>query len=419
MLTAAKNELLTRVGPGTPMGDLLRRYWMPIGGASELDQARIKQARLMGEDLVLYKDLSGRYGLIDRHCPHRRADLSCGWVENQGIRCSYHGWLMDHTGRCIEQPYEDIANPSDRAKGSCGTRAYPVRELAGLLWAYMGPQPAPELPVWEPFTWPNGFREIVLADVPCNWFQCQENSCDPVHFEWMHDNWTEQQRRNGAPLHTAPKHLKLKFEEFAHGFIYKRVRDGQSEGDRYWTVGRVALWPNGFYLGSHFEWRVPVDDENTLSVAWFFVRVPKGREPFIQDRVPAWRSPIKDHSGRWISSHIINQDIVAWVGQGPIADRTRENLRSSDIGISMMRQRFFAELDAIKEGREPNGIIRDREAAAYIELPDIARELNTQGIPLEEFRNHPFLRRRLTGFPFHFGQPPEVREAFERAMTLR
>jgi len=419
MLSAAKNELLTRIGPGTPMGDLLRRYWMPIGGASELDQAPIKPIRLMGEDLVLYKDLSGRYGLIDRHCPHRRADLSYGWVETQGIRCSYHGWLMDHAGRCVEQPYEDVANPSDRAKERCGARAYPVRELAGLLWAYMGPLPAPELPVWEPFTWPNGFREVVLADVPCNWFQCQENSCDPVHFEWMHDNWTARQRQNAAAPKAAPKHLKLKFDEFAHGFIYKRVREGQSEEDRYWTVGRVALWPNGFYLGSHFEWRVPVDDENTLSVAWFFVRVPKGREPFIQDRVPAWRSPIKDHSGRWISSHIINQDIVAWVGQGVIADRTRENLRSSDIGISMMRQRFFAELDAIAEGREPNGIIRDPDAAAYVELPNIARELNTQGIPLEEFCNHPLLRRRLTGFPFHFGQPPEVREAFECAMNLR
>ena len=122
---------------------------------------------------------------------------------------------------------------------------------------------------------------------------------------------------------TAPKHLKLKFEEFEHGFTYKRVREGQSEEDKYWTVGRVALWPNGFYLGRHFEWRVPVDDENTLSVAWFFVRVPKGREPYVQNRVPTWKSPIKGEDGRWITSHVINQDIVAWVGQGAIADRTQ------------------------------------------------------------------------------------------------
>ena len=111
MLSPEKNRLLTQVGPGTPMGELLRRYWMPIGGASELDKNPIKPIRLMGEDLVLYKDQGGRFGLLDRHCPHRRADLSYGFVEETGIRCNYHGWLMDETGRCIEQPYDDTVNP--------------------------------------------------------------------------------------------------------------------------------------------------------------------------------------------------------------------------------------------------------------------------------------------------------------------
>ena len=415
MLTAARNDLLTRVGPGTPMGELLRRYWQPIGGASQLDDNPIKPIRLMGENLVLYKDRTGTYGLVDRHCAHRRADLAYGWVEDSGIRCSYHGWLFDGTGQCIEQPYEDTANPKP-SKAGCRIAGYPVRELAGLLWAYMGPLPAPELPVWEPFTWANGFREIVLAEVPCNWFQCQENSIDPVHFEWMHDNWSY--RMAGDDDRNAPKHLKLKFEEFDHGFVYKRVREGQSEKDRYWTVGRVALWPNGFYLGRHFEWRVPIDDENTLSVAWFFVRVPKGREPYHQQHVPTWVSPIKSDDGRWITSHVINQDIVAWVGQGAIADRTRENLRSSDIGISMMRQRFFEELEAIENGRDPKGVIRNPNMAQCIDLPDMARELNTAGITLAEFQNDPLLRQRLKEFRHHFGQPPEVRREFEQAMGI-
>jgi 5,5'-dehydrodivanillate O-demethylase len=416
LLTPARNELLTRVGPGTPMGELLRRYWIPFAGASELDRTAIKTVRLLGENLVLYKDLGGRYGLVDRHCPHRRADLSYGWVENAGIRCSYHGWLMDESGRCVEQPYEDLANPNPRAKDKCATKAYPVKQLAGLLWTYMGPQPAPELPVWEPFTWGNGFREIVLADVPCNWFQCQENSIDPVHFEWMHDNWGSRLRGdNGA---SAPKHLKLKFEEFDYGLIYKRVREGQSEQDRYWTVGRVALWPIGFFLGSHFEWRVPVDDENTLSVAWFFMRVPKERDSYVQDAIPTWISPIKDRSGRWISSHVINQDIVAWVGQGVIADRTKENLRSSDIGVTMMRQQFFADLNAVAAGKDPKGVIRDPNLAKCIALPNMMREINTEGIPLQEFQNHPLLKQRLHEFRHHFGQPPEVRRAFEEAMGI-
>src|SRR5262245_36978088 len=131
--------MLTRVGPGTPMGELLRRYWMPVAGASELDKEPIKPVRLMGEDLVLYRDASGHYGLLDRHCPHRRADLTQGWVERNGIRCSYHGWLMDERGRCIEQPYEDVANPGAASKERCNTKAYPVHETAGLLFAYLGP----------------------------------------------------------------------------------------------------------------------------------------------------------------------------------------------------------------------------------------------------------------------------------------
>src|SRR5580658_3093682 len=101
MLDGAKNELLTQVGPGTPMGELLRRYWMPIGAVSEFDRKSIKPVRLLGEALTLYKDLSGTFGLVDRHCPHRRADLSYGFVEPCGLRCNYHGWRFDETGRCV------------------------------------------------------------------------------------------------------------------------------------------------------------------------------------------------------------------------------------------------------------------------------------------------------------------------------
>ena len=416
MLTAARNDRLTRVGPGTPMGNLLRPYWMPVAGASELTaETPIKPLRLLGEDLTLYRDRGGRYGLVARQCSHRGADLSYGMVEESGIRCSYHGWKFDERGQCVEQPYEDIANPNPKSRQGCAIAAYPVRELAGLLWAYMGPQPAPELPVWEPFTYPNGFREIVKADVPCNWFQCQENSIDPVHFEWMHENWSAQLRGKDTK---AARHLKITYDEFEHGFVYRRVREGQAEGDPNWSVGRVALWPNGFYLGMHFEWRVPVDDENTLSISWFFMRVPKGREPYVQGEVPVWVSPIRDEKGRWIDSHVINQDIIGWVGQGRIADRTKENLRSSDLGIVEMRKRFFADLDKVAKGEDPSGIIRDPEKAKSVPLPDVMRKYNVDGVPLADYDKHPLLKERLAGFRHHFGQPPEVRRAFERAMGI-
>jgi len=218
MLSNQDNELLTRVGPGTAMGELLRRYWMPIAAVTEFEKETVRPLRLLGEDLVLYKDQAGTFGLVDRHCAHRRADLSYGFVEECGLRCNYHGWLYDEKGRCLEQPYEDTAAPQARFKDKIHINAYPVESHAGLLWAYLGPSPAPLVPNWEPFTWTNGFRQIVFADVPCNWFQGQENSIDPVHFEWMHMNWSVRLRGKTGPY--SPKHIKVAFDEFEYGFVY-------------------------------------------------------------------------------------------------------------------------------------------------------------------------------------------------------
>src|SRR3954452_3764837 len=190
MISVEQNQKLTRVGKGTPMGELLRRYWHPIAAVTEFEDKATKPVRLMGENLVLYKDLSGTYGLIDRQCPHRRADMAYGWVEECGLRCSYHGWLFSERGQCLQQPFEEIAHPEARFKDRIAVKAYPVEAKAGLLWAYLGPAPAPLVPTWEPFTWTNGFVQIVFAEVPCNWLQAQENSIDPVHFEWLHSNWS-------------------------------------------------------------------------------------------------------------------------------------------------------------------------------------------------------------------------------------
>ena len=416
MLSEAKNKQITQVGPGTPMGEYLRRYWHPIAAAAEFDNKEVKAVRLLGENLVLYKDMSGTYGLLDRHCPHRRADLSYGFVEKTGLRCNYHGWLMNEKGRCIEQPYDDTANPNGTMKEKVRQPAYPVREVAGLLFAYMGPQPAPELPIWEPFTWKHGFVEIVTSDIPCNWFQCQENSCDPVHFEWMHDNWSIRQRGDTTPY--SPAHLKVAFDEFEHGFTYRRVREGQNDDSPMWTTGRVALWPNGFYLGSHFEWRVPVDDENTLSITWFFTKLPAESQKNSLPEIHTWHAPIKQADGRWITSHIINQDIVAWVGQGTVSDRTKENLGASDRGIAMIRNRFFEEMDAVAAGKDPKGTIRDPEAAKCVPLPIAEPKLYKDIVPRDEWMSNGYFKRRLKEFPWHYGQPPEIIDAFRKAVGL-
>jgi 5,5'-dehydrodivanillate O-demethylase len=183
-------------------------------------------------------------------------------------------------------------------------------------------------------------------------------------------------------------------------------------------VGRVCLWPNGFYLGEHFEWRVPVDDENMLSVTWSFIRVPKEAEPYEQKTIPAWTSPTKDGAGRWITSHVVNQDVVAWVGQGRIADRTKENLGASDRGISLMRKQLFKDLDAVAAGRDPKGLIRDPARNARVALPNIGRKLYTEGMTLAQYREHPFWKNLLHDFRWHYGQPEEIRREFRRAMGL-
>jgi 5,5'-dehydrodivanillate O-demethylase len=418
MLDSATNRLLTQVGPGTRMGDLLRRYWMPIAGESEFEKETTKPVRLLGENLTLYKDLSGNYGLVDRHCPHRRADMSYGFVEQCGLRCNYHGWLFDASGKCLEQPYEDVAQPQARFRDKVRIKAYPVQARAGLIWAYLGPEPAPLVPNWEPFTWKNGFVQIVFAEIPCNWFQCQENSIDPVHFEWMHSNWSVRLSDQQGPY--SPKHLKLAFDEFDYGFVYRRVREGMTESDLMWTVGRVCLWPNCLFTGDHFEWRVPVDDANTLSVAWCFTRVPREQEPYVQDRIPAWRGPVQEQAtGRWITSHIMNQDFVAWVGQGVVADRTQEHLGASDRGIILARQRFLSDLDVIAEGGDPKAIVRDPAVNTCISLPIAERKILIDGLPRAELMRHPILGKQYAGeYIFQLGQPEEVRRAYEQAIGI-
>ncbi len=414
MISEAVNQRLTQVGPGAPMGDYLRRYWHPIGAASEFEAPGARPIRVLGEDLTLYQDLSGGFGLVDRHCPHRRADLSYGYVEACGLRCNYHGWLFGPDGRCLEQPYDDLANPRARFRDKVTVKAYPVRVLGGLLWTYMGPDPAPCLPDWEPFSWKNGFVQIVFAEVPCNWLQAQENSIDPVHFEWMHSNWSKRLGGEIGPY--GPRHLKVDFEEFEHGFLYKRVREDTDEASDLWTVGRVALWPTGFYLGDHFEWRTPIDDETILSITWAFSRVPNEMEPYEQEAIPSWTGPIKDADGRWITSHVMNQDFVAWAGQGVVADRSQEHLAASDKGVTMMRRRFLAELDAVAAGAEPKAIIRDPAANVRLPLPTANKDFYLKGMPQARMTHHPTVGTPLRGYPFQAGQPEGVRLAFEAAM---
>ena len=188
MLSVENNELLTRVGPGTPMGTLMRYYWQPVCAMDELLRSpfRAKEVKVLGEELVVYRDRRGHLGVVDKYCTHRRASLAYGVVENDGIRCQYHGWKFDASGRCVEQPFEDTTHPEDNFRDKCGIRAYRAEELGGLIFVHMGPAPVPLLPRWGPLVWDNTVRDIAITHLPCSWLQCQENSLDTTHVEHLH-----------------------------------------------------------------------------------------------------------------------------------------------------------------------------------------------------------------------------------------
>lgn len=394
MLSKQTNDSLTQVGHGTPMGNLLRRYWQPIAAEAELEKAQIKEIRLLEEDLALYKDLSGTYGLLGKHCAHRRASLTNGVVEAGGIRCTYHGWMYNQRGECIEQPFEDCARPNNAFKTRIRVAAYPVVTKAGMIWAYMGPPPAPCLMDWE-FFHRRGFKLIRLAKIPCNWLQCQENAIDPVHFEWLHDNWSLRLR--GHQGEYSPKHLKVRFEEFEYGFVYGRLRDGADETNPLWSVGRVCLWPNGFVTHG-MQWFVPIDTYNTLSIQLHNFPLP-GRREFAQQRIPFLYElvdedlsiealtrilPKERRSSTQVSRTTLRQDVLAMAGQGVVTDRSLEHLGESDRGVTMLRQRLLGEMELVSSGGDPKAILRDPERNVRLPLPFIEGSASHTD-PLEYF----------------------------------
>jgi 5,5'-dehydrodivanillate O-demethylase oxygenase subunit len=374
MLSAEQNQLLTDVGAGTPMGDLLRRYWWPVAAQAELEERPTKAVRLLGEDLVLYKDRRGCYGMLAQRCPHRGASLVYGMVEECGLRCCYHGWMFDGTGACVDQPFERVVNPQSRFRDKVSITAYGVQEKAGLLWAYLGPEPAPLLWDWSAF-YDRGYKQLILTEVPCHWLQCQENSIDPVHFEWLHNNWTMYQSGSSR---RARRHVKVGFDEFEHGFVYRRLLEGGSENDESWRIGRVCLWPAAIYVGN-FEWSVPVDHEHTLRIRWSLHPLP-GDDPYEQERIPYWYSPLHT-TGTGIVGMEQGpiQDLVALVSQGRIADRTREALGESDRGVILLRNRFFADLRAIDAGADPKGVIRSASENVRVSLPCMSDQRRVPG----------------------------------------
>jgi 5,5'-dehydrodivanillate O-demethylase oxygenase subunit len=380
-LSVELNEKLTRVGPGTPCGELMRRYWHPIASVIELEHNPTKRVRLLCEDLVLYCDRAGTYGLIDNLCAHRRVDMFYGIPEEMGLRCPYHGWRYDESGQCIEQPFEETANPSAHFKDRVKMKAYPVQTLGGLVWAYLGPEPTPLLPRWEPIVRDNSLRDLGVTLLPCNWLQAQENSLDPVHTEWLHGAFTDYAlQRQGKPPRAVRTgnggmHKKIGFDVFEHGIIKRRVTNDETEEDPAWKNGHPVLFPNILLVGSwdaaDFQIRVPVDDTHTMHYYYVThtpgVPVPAQLGPVVypiplanvdETGAPPW--PLLDTAP--------GQDMMAWWTQGPIARRELERLGVSDEGIILFRKLLEQQIDLVARGEDPMNTFRDPAANQSITL---------------------------------------------------
>jgi 5,5'-dehydrodivanillate O-demethylase len=388
MLTPEQQDTLTRVGPGTPMGSLLRRYWLPVAARCELDERPTRAVRLLGEDLVLFRDARGALGLVQQRCPHRGASLAYGSVEADGIRCPYHGWKFAHDGRCLETPAEPVGS---RLPERVHARAYAARELGGLIFAYLGPEPAPLLPRFDLLVWDNCLRDIGQALLPCNFLQIMENSVDPHHLEWLHGHQLRVERiARGLepPRHYDRRHQKVRFDRFEYGILKRRVLEGGTEQDDDWKVGHPLVFPIMLRVGAgghhRFEFRVPVDDTHTWHVWYTCYRPADGARAPSQPRIPLYDVPWRDATGEHIVDTLVGQDIMTWVTAGAIADRCQEQLASSDEGIALLRRLYLEQIEQVGRGADPLGVVRNAAANERIELPQEANKYRSGNAFLAE-----------------------------------
>jgi 5,5'-dehydrodivanillate O-demethylase len=388
MMSQQQNDRLTRVGPATPMGTLLRRYWHPIGTAVELAEEPVQKVRLLGENLTLYRSEDGEYGLIGDRCPHRCLSMEYGIPEQRGLRCAYHGWLFDATGRCLEQPFEDRTLSGNPYKDKVRIKAYPVEELGGLIFAYLGPAPKPLVPRWDILVRDDLDKAIEIHRLPCSWLQCMENAADPVHFEFLHAAFGNYQLKKlgRPPAMKTPRHVKIEFERFHYGIIKRRLLEGESPDVDDWTTGHPLLFPNILAVGSAgaptLQFRVPVDDTHTIQFA-YRTKLRKPGAPACPMAVK--HSSLFNEDGRIIADNVPAQDMTGWVGQGPISDRTQEHLAASDKGVVLYRKMLIEQMERVERGEEPMAVIRDRSENEP--MIDIRRERRAWQGFASQYRN--------------------------------
>jgi 5,5'-dehydrodivanillate O-demethylase len=341
------------------MGEMLRYYWWPIAATVDLDQEPVQPVRLLSEDLTLFRNLKGELGLIGDRCAHRAISMAYGIPQENGLRCAYHGWTYDTEGHVVDMPFEPACLPLK-------IKSYPVQELGGLVWAYLGPEPRPLLPRLDLLVRDDLDRSVIMRPLPCNWVQCNDNSIDPVHFEHLHGHFADWwNRKHGIPRRVVTaRHLKIEFDVFEYGIYKRRLVEGEPDDADDWTVGHPFIFPHTLVQGVGdsygYQIRVPVDDTHTLHVRYRGAPAKPGQELPAQVPVRHLELP-HDEYGRVEWSEISLQDEAAWVAQGPISDRTREHLVTSDKGVILYHRMLLENVEKVQRGEDPMFVIRDEE----------------------------------------------------------
>jgi nitrite reductase/ring-hydroxylating ferredoxin subunit len=365
----APDPTLTRVSPGTPCGELLRRYWQPVCLSADLNDLP-KPVRILGEDLIAFRDGRGRAGLLFLRCSHRGTSLEYGRVEERGLRCCYHGWLYDVDGNVLEMPLEPANNPFlKQIQHPC----YPVREFGGLVFAYMGPpEKIPEFPVYDVWQRAGGQLKArmgprVGGPVNCNWLQAEENLMDALHTFWLHTLHSGAQFPSAA-YGVSPD--ELRYEETAMGMRF--VLSRKLETGNWWDLIWEMIMPLNVHLVYTDEPRtervravsycVPVDDTHQLgaSIRW----LPAGESDALSGREQLAPGGRKNTSYEFTQRHPDDKEAVE--GQGAIALHGLEHLVTSDKGVVMFRGLLKKAIQAALGGDDPKGVLRDPAKAACV-----------------------------------------------------
>ncbi len=428
MISAEQNELMTRIGPGAPAGRLLRRYWQPVALVDELKGDRaVKAVRVLCEDLVLYR-AGDRYALMQRHCPHRGADLAFGRLESDGLRCSFHGWKFDSAGQCVETPAEPEGS---RLCEHVKPVSYPVAEKSGILFAYLGAGEPPAFPAFDCFVAPEAYTFAFKGYWDCNWLQALEVGIDPAHASWLHRFFEDEdpaasygRQFRGTPSDSALPITKvlreadrpeIRVEKTEYGMRLQTLRR-LSEAQTHIRVTNV-LFPQAFTIPMNAEmtitqFHVPVDDTGCY---WYSIFTsfagPVDKEAMRAQRLKTYPAPdykpVVSRANSWgfdageqksstftgMGFDINIHDQFACESQGPIADRTKENLGTTDKGIVLYRRLLVDAIRRNEAGERPPMVLEPGEASR-LQGPAAIDGIGPSGAMDEYWKDADRLRRR-------------------------